>query len=81
VSVAPNFARALAAACVHDWIYANVKALALAWGCTARRVLHLADHWFLSQMWSSGFGLKRTYFCFVRIFGYGFNRLFNKDKT
>lgn len=78
VSVAPNFIRALAAACLHDWIYKHSKEIAAFFGLDARTVLAIADHWFLAQMRASGFMLKRTYFCAVRLFGYWFNSLFAK---
>lgn len=80
VSVAPSFERAKGPACLHDWIYANSAALAAAWGCPVRVVLHLGDHFFLALMRFTGFGLKRTYFCGVRVLGYGFNRLCNLFK-
>lgn len=78
ISVAPSFLRSLPAACLHDWIYANAAALAAAWGCSVRTVLCIADHWFLALMRATGFLLKRTYFCAVRICGYAFNVLFGK---
>jgi hypothetical protein len=77
VSVAPDFARALAAACLHDWLYKHAEAWAANCGISVRKALHIADHWFLAQMRASGFLLKRTYFCAVRIFGYAFNSLFS----
>jgi hypothetical protein len=80
VSVAPSFPRALPAACLHDWIYKFAKELAAAWGCTVRDVTHLADHWFLALMRATGFLLKRTYFCAVRMLGYTFTRLFGAAK-
>ncbi len=75
VSVAPSFARALAGACLHDFLYKHAAQIAAHYGCTIRKVLHLADHWFLAQMRASGFALKRTYFAAVRLLGYPFNRL------
>lgn len=79
VSVAPNFTRALAAACLHDWIYkhADEMEFSAAFQVSSRTLLAIADHWFLAQMRASGFLLKRTYFCAVRLFGYGFHCLFN----
>lgn len=74
VSVAPSFRRALGAACLHDFIYANVEHFAIGWDCLMREVLHLADHWFLANMRAAGFFLKRSYFIGVRTFGYAFNR-------
>lgn len=79
VSVAPSFKRALGAACLHDWIYANAAALAAAWGASVRTVLHIADHFFLALMRASGFLLARSYFCGVRMFGYWFHSLFSKE--
>lgn len=76
VSVAPNFKRALPAALLHDYLYSHADELASAWGCPRREVLRLADHWFLALMRFSGFFFKRTYFIYVRIFGYAFNTLF-----
>lgn len=81
VSVAPDFYRALAGACLHDFIYKHSRAIAAVFGLKVRTVLHIADRWFLAQMRASGFGLKRTYFCFVRVFGYSFNRLFSKSEV
>lgn len=78
VSVAPNFERARGPACFHDWLYANAEALAAAWSCAPRDVTHLADHWFLALMTFTGFGLRRTYFCAVRMLGYGFHQLLAK---
>lgn len=75
VSAAPNFTRALAGACLHDFLYKHADAIAAHYSTSVRRVLHLADHWFLAQMRASGFALKRTYFAAVRILGYPFNRL------
>lgn len=75
VSVAPNFGRALAAACLHDFIYKYAARIAAVFGLKVRTVLHLADHWFLAQMRASGFLLKRSYFLGVRMCGYWFSRL------
>jgi hypothetical protein len=80
ISVARSFPRALPAGCLHDWIYANAAALAAAWGCSVRTVLHIADHWFLALMRATGFLLKRSYFIAVRMLGYTFNRLFARAK-
>lgn len=80
ISVAPSFRRSLPAAVFHDWLYANAASLAAAWGCPRRTVLHLADHWFLALMRASGFLLKRTYFCAVRICGFAFNSLFGQSE-
>lgn len=77
VSAAPDFGRALAAACLHDWIYKYARELAAYYSQPRRRVLRLADHWFLAQMRASGFLLKRSYFCAVRVFGHAFNSLFS----
>ena len=81
ISVAPSFARALPAGCLHDWLYAHADELALHWGCPARTVLHIADHWFLANMRATNFLFKRSYFTAVRMLGYWFNRLFAKEKT
>ncbi len=75
VSIAPDFPRAMPAACLHDWIYSHADELAALWGCRVRDVLALADHWFLAQMRAEGFLLKRTYYAFVRLFGYHVNRI------
>ncbi len=80
VSVAPSFARALPAACLHDWLYKFAADFARCWGCPVRTVTHLADHWFLSLMRATGFLLKRTYFLAVRILGYAFTRLFGDNR-
>lgn len=77
VSVAPNFKKALAGACLHDWLYKYRKGIVLWSGRKDRDVLRFADYWFLSQMHSCKFLLKRTYFYFVRTFGYWFTTLFN----
>jgi hypothetical protein len=81
VSVAPDFRRALAAACPHDWLYEYSGDIARAEGATARTVMHAADHWFLAQMRGSGFRLARTYFLGVRIFGYWFHQLCGGKKN
>lgn len=78
VSVVPSFRRAMPAAAVHDWIYGNAERLAKLAGVSARRVLHVADRWFLAQMSGSGFLLARTYFIGVRVFGYWFWQLFSR---
>ncbi len=78
VSVAPSFPRAMAAACLHDWLYSHADEIASLNGSTRRHVLHCADHWFLAQMSASGFLLARTYFIAVRIFGYWFTTLKQK---
>jgi len=78
VSAAPSFKRARPAAAVHDWIYLHAAALAALAGVSVRRVLHVADRWFLAQMRAEGFLLARTYFIGVRIFGYWFWRLFSR---
>jgi hypothetical protein len=75
VSVAPNFAGALPAAAVHDFIYAHVDIIAAAWRCSAWRVLMLADHWFLANMRKAQFGLRGAYYVGVRAFGFFYNRL------
>lgn len=75
VSVAPSFPRAMAAACLHDWLYSHADDIAAVNGSTRRRILHCADHWFLAQMSASGFLLARTYFVAVRICGYWFTSL------
>jgi hypothetical protein len=75
VSVAPSFRRSLAAALLHDFIYAHAEKIAMAWGISVRDVLHIADLWFYAQMSASGFLLKRTYFIAVRLFGYYFHKL------
>ena len=75
VSVAPSFKRAMAGACLHDFLYEHSKEISRALGCTARDVLALADSWFLSQMHADGFLLKRTYYAAARTFGYAFHRL------
>jgi hypothetical protein len=79
VSVAPSFPRALAAACAHDFIYKYADSIGASFYCPCSKVLHVADHWFLAQMRASGFLLARTYFCAVRIFGYAFRTLSQKD--
>jgi hypothetical protein len=38
-------------------------------------VLKMADQWFLSQMHTDKFSLKRTYYAAVRTFGYAFRRM------
>ena len=78
VSVVPSFRRAIPAAAVHDWIYRHAEKLAALAGVSVRRVLHVADRWFLAQMRASGFLLARTYFIGVRVFGYWFWRLFHE---
>jgi hypothetical protein len=80
VSVAPNFARALAAACLHDFLYKYAALIAAVCGLKVRSVLHIADHWFLAQMRASGFLLKRSYFIGVRMCGYWFSRLTQTTK-
>lgn len=77
VSVVPSFRRAMPAAAVHDWIYRHAVRLAALAGVSVRRVLHIADRWFLAQMSASGFLLARTYFVGVRVFGYWFWQLFS----
>lgn len=79
VSVAPNFERARGPSAFHDFLYANAEALAAAWRVPVRTVLHIADHWFLALMRFTGFALKRTYFCAVRMLGFWFHSLFKKD--
>lgn len=76
VSVAPNFRRALAGACLHDWLYKYRKDIVIWSGRKDKDVLRLADYWFLSQMNASKFLLKRTYFYAVRSFGYYFTKWF-----
>lgn len=80
VSAAPDFKRALGPAAFHDFLYENSEALAAAWGVPVRTVLHIADHWFLALMRFTGFALKRTYFCAVRVLGFWFHNLFKKDR-
>jgi hypothetical protein len=75
VTAAPDFPRALAAACAHDWLYAHARDASGFFGMSRRRFLHAADHWFLAQMRASGFLLRRTYFVAARVFGYWFNTL------
>ena len=77
VSAVPSFRRAMPAAAVHDWIYGHAELLAALAGVSVRRILHVADRWFLAQMSASGFLLARTYFVGVRIFGYWFWWLFS----
>jgi len=76
VSVAPNFKRALAGACLHDFIYKYKKDIATWMEASIKQVLRFADYWFLVQLKASGFLLKRTYFYGVRCFGYWFTSLF-----
>ena len=79
VSCAPDFGRALAGACLHDFLYKYAAQIAASLNVSRRSVLRLADHWFLAQMRASGFLLKRTYFCAVRVFGHAFNSLFSRS--
>jgi hypothetical protein len=79
VSAAPDFARALAAACLHDFLYKHSAEIAAFFGVGVRTVLAIADHWFLAQMRASGFLLKEAYFCGVRLFGHWFHSLFSKE--
>jgi len=79
VSIAPSFPRARPGACLHDWIYKCAEFLAEATGLSVRHILHIADRWFLAQLSTSGFLLSRTYFVFVRIFGYYFHKLFSRN--
>jgi hypothetical protein len=80
VSVIGGNAKTLPAALPHDRIYGAAAHIAAFYGISRRTVLHMADHWFLATMRMSGWALKRTYFCAVRMFGYGFNSLFSKGK-
>ncbi|MBM3120337.1 MAG: hypothetical protein FJ006_12490 [Chloroflexi bacterium] len=75
VSVAPNFKRALAGACLHDFIYKYKDGIAEWMETSIKHTLKFADYWFLSQMKASGFLLKRTYFYAVRYLGYWFSTL------
>lgn len=80
VSVVGGTIRSLPGALPHDRIYAAATAIAKFYGISRRKVLHIADHWFLATLRMSGFIFKRTYFTFVRTFGYAFNSMLSKDK-
>gem|GEM_PF-2676073 len=75
VSVAPDVPSATVPSSVHDWIYGHADKLSVAWCCSIKSVLRLADHWFLALMRTTRFPFKRTYFLGVSLFGYAFNRL------
>ena len=75
VSVAPDFAAAMNGACPHDWLFAAVSKIAIAWGVPMADVIHLANRFFLAQLTASKFQLKYTYYYGVEIFGYAYNRL------
>lgn len=74
VSVAPDDPAAEPAACLHDFIYTYVDALAEAQGCSVRQMLALADHWFLALLRHYGFRYSALYFRGVSLFGFWFNR-------
>jgi hypothetical protein len=84
VSVAPDFTAAMNGAVPHDWMFAAVSKLAIAWGVPMADVIHLANRFFLAQLTASKFQLKYTYYYGVEIFGYAYNRLgaaFRKSKV
>jgi hypothetical protein len=80
VSVIGGTKRSLVGGLPHDRIYAAASAIAEFYGISRRKVLHIADHWFLAALRMSGFKFKRTYFIAVRTLGYAFNSMFSKDK-
>lgn len=80
VSVIGGNSKTLPAALPHDSLYAMVKELAAYYGQSIRTILHIADHWFLATMRMTGWTFSRSYFAAVRMFGYQFNRLGQKNK-
>lgn len=80
VSVIGGNKKTLPAALPHDWMYAHVIDLSAQFGISRRKMLHIADHWFLATLRMSGWMFPRTYFLAVRTFGYAFNSMFSKDK-
>jgi hypothetical protein len=75
VSVAPDFEAAMNGACPHDWIYAAIAKIALAWQVPMKDVAHLANRFFLAQLTASKFRLKYTYYYATELFGYAYNRI------
>jgi hypothetical protein len=80
VSVIGGTKRSIPGALPHDRIYVTATSIARFYGISVRKVLHIADHWFLATLRMSGFMFKRTYFTFVRAFGYGFSSIFGANK-
>lgn len=74
-SVAPDFAAAMNGVCPHDWIFAAVAKIAVAWNVPMSDVLHFANRFFLAQLTSSRFQFNHTWYYGVEIFGYAYNRL------
>ncbi len=79
VSVVGGNEKTLPAALPHDRIYGSSPAIAAFYGISRRKVLHIADHWFLATLRMSGWAFKRTYFIAVRLLGYPFNSLFSRS--
>lgn len=80
VSVIGGNPKTLQGALPHDRIYKAAMAIALFYGISVRKVLHIADHWFLACLRMAAWRFARSYFIAVRTFGYGFTTLFGANK-
>ena len=80
VSVIGGNSKTLQGALPHDRIYKSATAIARFYGISVRKVLHIADHWFLACLRMAKWMFSRSYFIAVRTFGYGFSSLFGANK-